>query len=79
MSQFRLFVGERRVDQWTADHELPTPTTLPDAHSSIRRTVRGILLRDGDTIRLDGRADAGERAAVDYLEIVPSDTNSPRP
>lgn len=75
VSQFKLFVPDRRVDQWKADNEVPTPTTLPDAHSSIRRTVRSISLQNGDLVRLDGRADAGERAAVDYLEIVPSDAN----
>jgi alpha-glucuronidase len=77
VSQFKLFVGERRLDAWKAHHELPTPTTLPDAHSSIMRTVKGVRLKDGDVIRLDGRGDAGERAAIDYLEIIPSGTNQP--
>ncbi len=56
---------------------MPTPTTLPDAHSSIRRTVRGVALRSGDEIRIEGTADGGERAAIDYVEIMPSDENSP--
>jgi hypothetical protein len=64
------------LDQWTADNELPTPTTRPDAHSSIRRAIRHVQLQPGDIIRVEGEADAGERAGVDYLEIVPSQANA---
>ena len=31
-----------------------------------------VALREGDVIRLEGTSDRGERAAVDYLEIVPT-------
>jgi alpha-glucuronidase len=72
VSQFKLFVGGRLVDEWKADYELPTPTVLPDAHSSNRRSVRGLSLEHGDEIRVEGAADGGERAAVDYLEVLPS-------
>jgi hypothetical protein len=75
VSEFKLIVAERDVDRWKADNQLPTPTTLPDAHSSIRRTVRHVSLQGSDIIRLVGKPDAGERAAVDYLEIVPSQPN----
>jgi alpha-glucuronidase len=74
-SKFKVFVGDKLIDQWTADNELPTPTTLPDAHSSIRRTMRNVALKRGDTVRVQGGADGGEQAAVDYLEFVP--TSSP--
>jgi alpha-glucuronidase len=70
-STFKLFVGEQLVDQWTADGRLPTPTTRPDAHSSTRRTVQIESLRAGDEIRIEGTADAGERAVVDYVELHP--------
>jgi hypothetical protein len=72
ISQFKLIVGGRRVDQWKADQELPTPTNFPDSHSSIRRTVHSVRLDGGADIRLESEADRGERAAVDYLEVVPS-------
>ncbi|HVT29378.1 MAG TPA: hypothetical protein VHE81_15285, partial [Lacipirellulaceae bacterium] len=71
VSQFKLFVAARLVDQWQADNHLPTPTTSPDAHSSIRRTIRGVMFEPGDEIRIEGTADASERAAIDYIEIVP--------
>jgi alpha-glucuronidase len=72
VSKFRLFVGDRQVDEWKADNNLPTPTKLPDAHSSNRRTVATESLQTGDEVRVEGVADGGERAAVDYLEVVPS-------
>jgi alpha-glucuronidase len=70
-SRFIVSVRDRMVDEWSANNELPTPTIRPDAHSSIRRTIRNVRLQRGDTIRVEGEAEAGERAAVDYLEIVP--------
>jgi alpha-glucuronidase len=71
VSKFRVLVHGRLIDEWNADNELPTPTTLPDAHSSIRRTMENLQLRRGDVIRVEGTADGAERADIDYLEIVP--------
>jgi alpha-glucuronidase len=72
VSQFRVLLGEQLLDEWLADQHVPTPTTKPDAHSSSRRTIRGVPLRPGDAIRIEGTADADERAGIDYLEIVPA-------
>jgi alpha-glucuronidase len=71
VSEFKLLVDGRLIDQWKADDHVPTPTTLPDAHSSARRTVRNVMLQPGDEIRVEGKADDGERAGLDYVEIVP--------
>jgi hypothetical protein len=30
------------------------------------------MLRPGDEIRVEGRADEGERAGIDYIELVPA-------
>jgi alpha-glucuronidase len=72
VSDFKLFVDDNLIDEWAADSHVPTPTTLPDAHSSTRRWVRDVMLQPGDEIRVEGRADGGERAGIDYLEIVPA-------
>jgi alpha-glucuronidase len=69
VSTFKVFVGGRLVDEWQAGGRLPTPTTRPDAHSSTRRTVRVEMIRPGDEIRIEGRPDGGERAAIDYIEV----------
>jgi len=72
VSRFRLFVAGQLVDEWHANDRLPTPTMKPDSHSAARRTVR-VELQPGDEIRLEGRPDGGERAAIDYVEINPCD------
>jgi alpha-glucuronidase len=66
-SRFTVAVNGQRVGEWTADDNPPTPK--PDAHSSTRRTLRGIALRPGDEIRINGIPDNGERAALDYIEV----------
>jgi hypothetical protein len=33
--------------------------------------MKGIALRPGDEIRIDGTPDGGETAALDYIEITP--------
>jgi alpha-glucuronidase len=69
-SRLQLLVGDRLLDEWLADNHLPTPTTIPDSHSSTRRTIRDVKLQQGDEIRVEGEADDGERAGIDYIEIV---------
>jgi alpha-glucuronidase len=71
VSKFETYLNDQPLDRWIADQHLPTPTTKPDAHSSIRRTIRGVPLRPGDVVRIIGKADQDERAGVDYLELIP--------
>ncbi len=66
-ARFRLYLGEQVVDEWVADDTFPTRRI--DSHSSTRRTVRGLPLRNGDLIRIEGHPDAGDGAALDYVEI----------
>jgi alpha-glucuronidase len=73
VSRYKLFVGGRMIDEWSADNRLPTPSTLPDSHTSIRRTVHDVELSPGDAIRIEGKADGNEFAAIDYVELVPSE------
>ena len=42
-----------------------------DSTSSTRRVISGVALRPGDEIRIEGKPDGGEAAALDYLEILP--------
>jgi hypothetical protein len=66
-----LQLNKQVIDQWRADQDVPTPTTRPDALLSTRRTIPGLPTRPGDFIRVAGRAGGDERAAIDYLELVP--------
>ncbi|MGD0125596.1 MAG: alpha-glucuronidase family glycosyl hydrolase [Terriglobia bacterium] len=66
-SKFRVFVGNKKVDEWTADDRLPA--TKPGGDSSTRRRITGLALRPGDEIRIEGLPDEAERAPLDYIEI----------
>lgn len=66
-ARYRVRVGDRVLDEWTANDRLPTRRL--DGGSSSRRLVRGVDLRDGDAIVVEGMPDAGETAALDYIEV----------
>jgi alpha-glucuronidase len=68
-AKFRLLVAGQSVDEWVADMELPSEK--PSGHTSTRRTIGGIALREGDEIRIEGRTDGNDHAALDYVEVVP--------
>jgi alpha-glucuronidase len=65
-SRFRVYLGDRVVDQWLADDHLPS--AKPNADSSTRRVLQ-MALKPGDEIRIEGAPDNGERAPLDYVEI----------
>jgi alpha-glucuronidase len=69
-SAFTLAVGDRAIDRWVADSDLPS--NVPNGHTSTRRVVRGVSLMSGDSIRIEARPDHEEAAVVDYVEIVPA-------
>jgi alpha-glucuronidase len=69
-SRFRLSVAGQTVADWTADDKLPTDSM--NGHSSTRRVIKGIALRPGDQILIEGFPDGGEPAPLDYVEISPS-------
>jgi alpha-glucuronidase len=69
VSRFRLKVGARTIDEWTANDHLPSRKA--DGGSSKRRVMPGVALRSGDEIRIEGVPDGAEKAALDYIEIEP--------
>jgi alpha-glucuronidase len=69
VSRYRLLVGGRQVSAWSADDTLPSKE--PNGHTATRHTVSGIRLATGDEVRIEASPDGGERATVDYVEIVP--------
>ncbi|MFY9977241.1 MAG: alpha-glucuronidase family glycosyl hydrolase [Candidatus Sulfotelmatobacter sp.] len=68
-SKFRVFVGQRLVDEWLANASLPA--TGPNGDSSTRRTIHGIMLHPGEELRVEGFPDGEERAPLDYIELNP--------
>jgi alpha-glucuronidase len=69
VARFRVLVNDQLVDAWEANDRVPTRKV--DSSSSARRTMHGVALRPGDRIRIEGTPDAGDDAALDYLEIRP--------
>jgi alpha-glucuronidase len=69
-ARFKLLVNGRAAATWRADANLPS--TPPNGDNSTRRTVTGIALKPGDTIRVDGVPDGPDPAALDYVEATPA-------
>jgi alpha-glucuronidase len=66
-ARYRFLVNRKLLDEWTASDHLPTQKI--DATSSSLRIVSNVALKPGDEIRVEGRPDGGESAALDYIEI----------
>jgi alpha-glucuronidase len=66
-SRFRVRVNDQLIDEWMADNNLPAKK--PGADASSRRRVRGIALRPGDEIHIEGFPDGDEHAALDFVAI----------
>jgi len=71
IARFEVRVGRQFIAEWSASALLGT--RKPDGSSATRRIIRGIALRRGDEIRIQGIPDAGDAAVLDYLEILPAE------
>jgi alpha-glucuronidase len=69
-ARFTLKVNGAAAATWTADAALPS--SRPNGDNSTRRTVRGIELKPGDVIRVEGVPDQADPAALDYIEVMPA-------
>jgi len=69
-AKYRLLAGDKTLDQWTAADSLPARALGGD--SSTRRQIAGVILNQGDVIRIEGSPDENDPAAVDYIEIRPT-------
>ena len=69
VAHFRVLVGAQTVAEWGADDHLPARKI--DGSSSTLRVLGGIALRPGDEIRIEGTPAGGDRAALDYIEVLP--------
>lgn len=78
VARFKVYVGAQEISGFAADGLLPA--AAPNGDSSTRKRIAGLPLRPGDTIRIEGLPDAGDLAALDYIEItsaIPSIGGSP--
>ncbi len=66
-AKFALSVDGKQVGAWTADGAFPS--RRPHGDNSVRHTVRGVELKPGDVLRVEGVPDGKDAAALDYLEV----------
>jgi alpha-glucuronidase len=69
-AKFSLLVNGRPIAMWSADAALPSKR--PHGDNSTRFTARGVALKPGDVIRVEGMPDGSDPAALDYVEVVPA-------
>ncbi len=70
MAHFALKINGRDAARWDADAHLPS--SRPDGDNSTRFIAHNVQLKPGDTIEVDGTPDRDDRAALDYIEILPA-------
>ena len=69
-AKFSLLVNGRSVTTWNADATLPS--RRPNGDNSTRSMARGVALKPGDRIRVEGTPDGSDPAALDYVELSPA-------
>ncbi|MFI5098757.1 MAG: glucosiduronase, partial [Candidatus Acidiferrales bacterium] len=69
-SRFRVYLGNQLIAEWSANEHFPA--TVPSADSSTRHRVPAIALKTGDALRIEGRPDGPEHAALDYVQFTPA-------
>ena len=70
VASFELSVNGKKTDAWEASDTLPTKEI--NGSSSARRRIANVALKPGDTIQITGTPNAGDKAALDYIELLPS-------
>ena len=69
VSTFDLLLNRQTIATWSAANNLPG--NAPDGDTSSRFTLRGVPLRPGDVLTIQGHPNGGEPAPIDYLSIAP--------
>ncbi|HUV70465.1 MAG TPA: alpha-glucuronidase family glycosyl hydrolase [Terracidiphilus sp.] len=69
-AKFALSVNGNQMAAWTADALLPS--RRPNGDNSTRYTARGVHLKPGDMLRVEGVPDGKDAAALDYVEVTPA-------
>jgi alpha-glucuronidase len=73
-AHFTLSVNGNAAASWPADATLPS--RRPNGDNSTRYTARGVELKSGDMLRIEGTPDGSDPAALDYIEVEPAPATS---
>ncbi|MGC2582652.1 MAG: alpha-glucuronidase family glycosyl hydrolase [Acidobacteriaceae bacterium] len=74
VSTFQLKLNQQPVATWSADNTLPGEA--PNGDTSTRYTLRGVPLRPGDVLTIEGHPNDGEPAPIDYIEVTPESSSA---
>ncbi|KAM0193357.1 hypothetical protein ACHAPI_007669 [Fusarium lateritium] len=69
-----LYLNKRLIGKWVGDNEERLghwPSEFLDGHSATRMTFEGVKIKPGDTLVVIGKADGAEKAALDYISVLP--------
>jgi alpha-glucuronidase len=66
-AKFSLLVNGKSEASWTGNGTFPS--RRPNGDNSTRYTARGVKLKTGDVVRVEGSPEGSDPAALDYLEI----------
>jgi alpha-glucuronidase len=69
-AKFSFTVNGQEKANWVADAKLPSRTLHGD--NSTRYVMRGVELKAGDVLRVEGKPDKDDGAALDYVEVMPA-------
>ncbi len=69
-AKYRVLVNGKDVNDWTAD--VVVPSFRLDGSTSTRHIVRNVALKSGDSVEIEGTPDGREVAALDYVELRPT-------
>jgi alpha-glucuronidase len=70
VASFDLAVNGKKIDAWEASDTLPTKQI--NGSSSTRRRSAVVALNPGDAIQISGTPNGGDKAALDYIEFLPT-------
>jgi hypothetical protein len=68
-----LFIGETLISMWALNEDLADAT---DTSSYTVKDLTGIALKQGDVISIIGKADQGEYARIDFIDILEDDVET---
>lgn len=69
-----VYINNKQVATWIGNAEDTlghAPSAYLDSTSAIRKTFPGVKIKNGDTLKIVGKADGIEVAGVDYVSFLP--------
>ncbi|KAI1385815.1 glycoside hydrolase family 67 protein [Hypoxylon trugodes] len=73
-ASYELFVNDKSIGKWVGDNESKlgyTTTNGVNGHSATRITFKRIEVKEGDTVRVEGKPSGSESAPLDYVAVLP--------